>query len=206
MVATLLAAPPATRIDNVVEKIHGVEVRDPYRWLEHGDTPEVKAWTAQQNQRLRAQLDGVPGRAWLEQRLWQWQETGSLGAPVVRGKGKHARLFYTRREGQQNQPVLYVRDGRDGKDRVLLDVNALAADGTKALDWWYPSEDGASLAYGISSGGDENSVLRVRDVVSGHDRDDVIPHTRACSLAWLPAGEGFYYTRYPAPGTVPAGE
>jgi len=206
MVATLLAAPPATRIDDVVETIHGVKVRDPYRWLENGDAPEVKAWTTQQNQRMRAQLDGVPARSWLEQRLRQWQETGSLGAPVVRGQGKHKRLFYTRRAGQQNQPVLYVRDGRDGNDRVLLDVNALAADGTKALDWWYPSEDGALVAYGISSSGDESSVLRVRDVVSGDDRDDVIAHTRACSLAWLPAGEGFYYTRYPAPGTVPAGE
>jgi prolyl oligopeptidase len=206
MVATLLAAPPATRTENVVEKIHGVEVRDPYRWLENGDAPEVAAWTAEQNRRLRERLDAVPGRQWLEERLWQWQETGSLGAPVVRGKGKHTRLFYTRRDGKQNQPVLYVRDGRDGKDRALLDVNQLAADGTQALDWWYPSEDGALLAYGISSSGDENSTLRVREVATGRDREDVIPRARACSLAWSPQSDGFYYTRYPAAGTVPAGE
>jgi prolyl oligopeptidase len=89
---------------------------------------------------------------------------------------------------------------------VLLDVNQLAADGTQSLDWWYPSEDGALLAYGVSASGDENSILRVRDVATGRDREDTIPHARACSLAWLPAGDGFYYTRYPAPGTVPAGE
>jgi prolyl oligopeptidase len=206
MVATLLAAPSATRTEDVVETIHGIEVHDPYRWLESGDSAEVKSWTEDQNRRMRESLDAVPGRKWLEARLWQWQETGSLGAPVVRGKGPRARLFYTRRAGKQNQPVLYVREGRSGKDRVLLDVNQLAADGTQALDWWYPSEDGALLAYGVSSSGNENSTLRVREVASGRDRLDTIPHARACSLAWLPASDGFYYTHYPTPGTVPAGE
>jgi prolyl oligopeptidase len=202
MALTVSAALPAARVDDVVENIHGVEVHDPYRWLENGDSAEVKAWTAAQNRHLRELLDPVPGRAWLEGRLWQWHETGSLSAPHRKGR----RLFYTRRTGKQNQPVLYVRDGNAGRDRALLDVNALAADGTAALDWWYPSETGALLAYGISTAGDENSTLRVRDVRSGRDLVDTIPHTRACSLAWLPSGHGFYYTRYPSPGSVPAGE
>ena len=231
MVMALLAAPPATRTEDVVEKIHGVGVRDPYRWLENGDSSEVKAWTEAQNKYLRGRLDAVPGRNWLEDRLWQWQETGSLGAPVARGKGKHLRLFYTRREGKQNQPVLYVREGQDrvgsrraslgadhrGRvwepsqgshqdDHLLIDVNGLAADGTQALDWWYPSEDGSLVAYGVSGSGDENSTLRVREVASGRDREDTIPRARACSLAWLPSNDGFYYTRYPAQGEVPAGE
>ncbi|HEY5281154.1 MAG TPA: S9 family peptidase, partial [Polyangia bacterium] len=206
MVATLLAAPPATRTEDVVEKLHGVEVHDPYRWLEQSESAEVKSWTDAQNRYMRKRLDDFPGRQWLEDRLWKWNEIGSLGAPVVRGAGRHARLFYTRRAGKQNQPLLYVRQSRSGKDRVLFDVNQLASDGTQALDWWYPSEDGALLAYGVSSGGDESSTLRVRDVASGRDLVDTIPQARACSLAWLPAGDGFYYTRYPAPGTVPAGE
>jgi prolyl oligopeptidase len=206
MALTLLAASPATRIENVVEKLHGLEVRDPYRWLENGDVAEVKAWTEAQNRYLRERLDAVPGRKWLEERLWRWQETGSLGSPVVRGQGRHTRLFYTRREGKQNQPVLYVRQGANGKDRVLVDVNLMAADGTLALDWWYPSEDGNLVAYGISSSGDEDSTLRVRAVATGRDLADTIPRARACSLAWLPDGSGFYYTRYPAKGEVPAGE
>lgn len=206
MALTLLAAPPATRIENLVEKLHGVEVRDPYRWLEQSDSAEVQAWTAAQNRHVREWLDKVPGRKWLEQRLWQWQETGSLGTPVVRGKGKRGLFFFTRRAGKQNQPVLHVRQGRTGKDQTLLDVNQMAADGTLALDWWYPSEDGTLLAYGISSSGDENSTLRVREVATGRDRVDTIPRARACSLAWLPDGSGFYYTRYPSKGDVPAGE
>jgi len=206
MTLTLLVAPPPTRTENVVEKMHGVEIRDPYRWLEDCDSAEVGAWTAAQNRSLRERLDAVPGRKRLEARLWRWHETGSLGAPVARGKGKGKRLFYTRRTGKQNQPVLYVREAGGKRDRALLDVNQLAADGTLALDWWYPSEDGTLVAYGTSASGDENSVLRIREVASGRDRTDTIPHTRACSLAWLPDGSGFFYTRYPAKGSVPAGE
>jgi prolyl oligopeptidase len=206
MALTLLASPPQTRTENVVERLHGVEVRDPYRWLEDGGAAEVKAWTAAQTRTLRERLDAVPGRAWLEERLWRWQETGSLGAPVARGPW----LFHTRRDGKQNQPVLYVEragaGNKPGKSRALVDVNHMAADGTLALDWWYPSEDGALVAYGISSSGDENSTLRVRATASGRDRTDTIPRARACSLVWLPDGSGFYYTRYPTKGEVPAGE
>lgn len=195
-----------TRSEPVMETIHGVKVVDPYRWLEDGDSAEVRSWTAQQNRLLRQTLDAVPSRKGLVNRLWALHGIGALGVPVPKGKGRVARYFYTRREGQQNQPVLYVRQGLDGADRVLLDVNALAADGTQALDWWYPSEDGRWLAYGISAGGSEVSTLRVSDVDTGQDRPDVIPWTRACSLAWLPSGRGFYYTRYPAPGSLPAGQ
>jgi prolyl oligopeptidase len=195
-----------TRSEPVQETIHGVKVADPYRWLENGDSAEVRSWTAQQNRLLRQTLDAVPSRKRLLERLWVLHGIGTLEAPVCKGKGRATRYFYTRREGQQNQAVLYVRQGIAGADRVLLDVNALAADGTQALDWWFPSEDGRLLAYGISASGDEISTLRVRDVDTGQDRPDVIPWTRACSLAWLPSGRGFYYTRYPAPGSVPAGE
>ena len=96
--------------------------------------------------------------------------------------------------------------GADGADRALVDVNGERADGTRALDWWFPSDDGALVAYGVSDDGSEESVLRVRDVATGKDRADEIPRARACSLAWTPDGRGFYYTRYPAPGEVPAGE
>jgi prolyl oligopeptidase len=198
----------ATRTEAVVDTLHGVQVKDPYRWLENAEDPAVVAWTAQQNAAMRQVLDAVPGRAALEQRLWQLHEIGSLGVPVPKGGtgGKPRRYFYTRRSGKQNQPILYVRDAVAGPDRVLFDVNQLASDGTRALDWWYPSEDGSKVAYGVSANGDENSVLHVRDVATGKDLPDVIPNARAASLAWLPDGKGFYYTRYPAAGTVPKGE
>ena len=81
-----------------------------------------------------------------------------------------------------------------------LDPNALDAGGTVALDWYYPSDDGRLLAYGLSENGSEQSVLQVMDVDTGVLLPDRIPHTRAADLAWLPDSTGFYYTRYPVAG------
>jgi prolyl oligopeptidase len=200
----------ATRKDDVVDRLHGVDVPDPYRWLEHADAADVQSWTEAQNAATRRALDRVPGRGALEARFWQLYEIGSVGVPVSRPlKAGGRRYFYTRRDGKQNQPVLYARDGADGAaavDRALVDVNVERADGTRALDWWFPSDDGGLVAYGVSDDGSEESTLRVRDAATGQDLADQIPRTRACSVAWTPDGRGFYYTRYPAPGEVPPDE
>jgi prolyl oligopeptidase len=103
-----------------------------------------------------------------------------------------------------------VREGLNGAptepDRVLLDVNKLAADGTIALDWWYASDDGKYVAYGTSPGGSEISTLRVIETASGKLLPDSIERTRAASLAWKPDNSGFFYTRYPKKGDVPEGQ
>jgi prolyl oligopeptidase len=193
---------PPTRKDSVVETLHGVPITDPYRWLENADSPEVRAWVEKQNHVTEEFLSKLPGRERICERLDALLDIGTLGTPhPARG-----RYFYTKREGKQNQPVLYVREGLHGKDRVLIDPNTLAADGTTALDWWFPSRDGRLLAYGLSRNGSEQSTLYVRDVASGHDLADVIERTRYASVAWLPDGKSFYYTRYPTPGSVPTGE
>jgi prolyl oligopeptidase len=193
---------PPSRRENTVDRYHGSQVADPYRWLEDASNPEVQKWTAAQNELTKGLLDKVRGREKIEKRLGQLLSIGSVGVPVL-VKGKY---FYTRREGKQNQPVLYVREGLEGEDKILVDPNALAADGTVALDWWFPSKDGKLVAYGTSKNGTERSTLQLIEVPSGKVLPDAIPQTRACSLAWLPDGSGFYYTRYPLAGTVPEGE
>jgi prolyl oligopeptidase len=196
-----------TKKQDIVDDLHGQKVRDPYRWLEAADAPEVKAWTDEQNAYTRSILDGIAGREALKAEAKELLEIGHVGAPSVRAsKGGPARYFHTKREGAQNQPTLYVREGVDGKDRILVDASALSEDGTTALDWWYPSWDGAVLAWGRSESGSEESVLHVRDVATGKDLPDVIDRTRHASVAWLPDGKSFYYSRYPEAGTVPPGD
>ena len=193
---------PASRTSDTVDLLHGEAIPDPYRWLEDGDSAETQAWTGAQNALTSARLEAVPGREAIRGRLEELLQIGAVGAPSpARG-----RYFYLRRDGTQNQPVLYVRDGVNGPDRVAVDVNALDAEGTTALDWYFPSHDGRYLAYGLSSNGSEESTLHLLDVVNGQPLSDRIPGTRAASLAWLPDGSAFYYTRYPAPGQVPEGE
>jgi prolyl oligopeptidase len=189
---------PRTRADQVSETMHGVEVADPYRWLEDGASEEVRAWTEAQNAYTRGVLGRVPGRDVIGRELEKVLRTGTVMPPEPRGR----RYFYTRRDGQQNQPVLYVRESAGGHDRTLIDPNALSAEGTIALDWWYASNDGKLVAYGLSSSGNEISTMHVLDVDAGKDLPDLITRTRAASVAWLPDASGFYYTRYPAPGAV----
>ncbi len=193
---------PRSRVEEVSDELHGVAVADPYRWLEEGESAEVREWTEAQNTLTEAVLGQFPGRERIRERLTELLSVGTLTSPAVR-KGRY---FYQRREGEQNQPVLYWRQGSGGEDRVLVDPAVYEADGTAALDWWFPSPDGRLLAYGISHQGDEKSTLGIRVVETGEDREDRIPHTRFTSLAWLPDASGFYYTRYPEPGTVPRGE
>ncbi|MFZ0793262.1 MAG: hypothetical protein WAM65_05795, partial [Candidatus Korobacteraceae bacterium] len=194
--------PPATKQQPVTDDYFGHKVVDPYRWLEDGSSPETQQWVAEQLAYTRSILDALPRRAQLHQRLEQLLQIGNLGDTQV-GADYY---FHTRREGTQNQPVLYVRKGVDGRDQVLVDVNQLSKDGTVALDWWSASHDGKYVAYGTSESGSEMSTLHVIETATRRLLPDTIARTRACSLAWKPDDSGFYYTRYPNAGDVAAGQ
>ena len=188
----------------LADLFHGTRVIDNYRWLEKSDSSR--------DAEVGCGGDGVyPGAA----RSAAGARGDSQAADGIafdrrslilrRSRARH--YFYTKREGMQNQPVLYVRDGIDGPDRVLVDANQLAADGTVALDWFQPSESGKYVAYGTSAGGSEMSAR----CMSSRQRPgtilpDTIERTRAASIAWLHDNSGFYYTRYPKKGDVPPGQ
>jgi prolyl oligopeptidase len=193
---------PPAKVETIVETIHGVPVSDPFRWLEDGESAEVQAWADAQNAHTRKLLDPLKARAPLRARLEQLASIGRVRSPRVFGR----RVFFLKRVGLEAQPGLHVRDGFTGPTRRVIDPNTMSADGTTALDWWHPSRDGSLVAYGTSEGGSELSTLRIRNVESGQDLSEAIPHTRACGIAWLPDGSGFYYTSYPEPGTVPKGD
>jgi prolyl oligopeptidase len=196
-----------TRKTDVVENLHGTAVADPYRWLEEAEASEVKSWTDDQNAETRKVLDAIAGREAIKKETLDLLQVGYVTGPAIaRTKSGGLRYFHTRREGTANQPTLYVRDGKDGKDRVLIDASTLSEDGTTALDWWYPAWDGDLVAWGRSESGSEESVLQIRDVSTGKDLGERIDRTRHSSVAWLPDGKSFYYSRYPAPGSVPKGE
>ena len=192
---------------DVVETLHGVRVSDPYRWLEDGESQAVREWTDRENAKTRGVLDAIKGKDKLRGEIADLLQIGFVGGPLPRTmKTGGVRYFHTKREGAQNQPTLYVREGVSGKDRALIDTSALSDDGTTALDWWYPSWDGSLLAWGKSESGSEDSVLYVRDVATGKDHPDRIELTRHASVAWMPDNKSFYYSRYPEPGSVPAGD
>jgi len=200
--AAAIGPPPETRVETVTEEIFGHTVEDPYRWLEDGGSREVAEWVDAQIQYTRSALDNLPIQKQIRERMETLFSIGDIGSPRVR-KGRY---FYTRREGKQDQPVLYVREGLHGNDKILINPNTMDEEGLVALDWWYPSEDGKLLAYGLSREGTEQSTLYVLDVKTGAQLPDVITRTRYTALSWKSDNAGFYYSRLPAPGTVPEGE
>jgi prolyl oligopeptidase len=200
--STAQSAPPNTKVKPVIDMFHGTKVLDNYSWLEDGNSPETQKWVEEEMAYTRGMLDRLAGRDAIHKRLTDLLSIGSVTPPMIAGR----HYFYTKREGMQNQPILYVRDGLNGPDRVLVDANQLAADGTIALDWYQPSENGKYLAYGTSPSGSEMSTLRIVETKTGTPLPDTIERTRAASIAWKLDNSGFYYTRYPKKGDVPAGQ
>lgn len=194
--------PPKTSVHEVVDTMHGQKIVDPYRWLEDSNAPETKQWTKEELAYTRAVLDSKPMRATLRDRLETLLETGEITAPEVRG----GRFFHLKREGKQNQPALFVREGVNGNDRVLLDPNTLSRAGVVALDWFHVSNDGKYIAFGTSPGGSEISTLQIMDVATGQMLGEHIDRCRFADVEWLPDDSAFYYTKYPRPGDVPEGQ
>lgn len=199
---TAPAGPPKAKVEKVEETLHGHKIVDPYRYLEDSKNGDTQEFVREELAYTRALLDPLPGREQIQKRLEQLLTIGNIGAPQIGGPY----YFYTRREGMQNQPVLYVREGVNGTDRVLVDANQLSADGTTALDWWFPTHSGKYVAYGTSPSGSELSTLRVIETATGKLLPDTIERTRAASIAWKLDDSGFYYTRYPKKGDVPEGQ
>ncbi|MHC4709771.1 MAG: prolyl oligopeptidase family serine peptidase, partial [Planctomycetota bacterium] len=185
-----LAGPPPTSTQRVVDTLHGVEIVDDYRWLEalEQDSDEVRAWTTLQNDYTRQTLDNLPGRRELEERLGQLMSLPSVGAPRMR----MTRYFNEERLGDENQEVLFLREGFDGAPSVLLDPNALDEQGLVSLDWFEPNHDGTLMAFGLSHAGDENSVLYIMDVDTRRWLAEEIAG-KVRGVYWLPDSTGFFY-------------
>ncbi|RIL08385.1 S9 family peptidase [bacterium] len=189
---------PATARDDTVDDFHGVPVADPYRWLEQASAEATRAWAAAQNALAAEFLAAVGARGVLRDRLVRLIDRPHHEPPIKRA----GRYFFTRNEGLQDQPALWVQTGATGTPRVLLDVGALSDDGTTALTGIGVSRDGAWLAYGLSERGSDWQTVRVRDVATGTDLPEVLRWCRFASLAWTPDGAGFYYNRHPEPATL----
>nr|WP_203590625.1 prolyl oligopeptidase family serine peptidase [Streptomyces sp. SID13031] len=176
--------PDAERLP-LVDHLHGQTIPDPYRWLEDATTPETQQWQAIQDQLWLNHATTLPGRYKLRSRVRALSSVGSVSTPVWRGD----RCFVLRRSASQEHPVLSV------DDVVLVDPQQLDPTGRTTLDSWQPSPDGSLLAFQISRGGDEQSILHVLDVATGQLVDGPIDGCRYSPVAWLPDGKSFYYVR-----------
>ena len=186
---------PAASTGTVVADYHGVQVPDPYRWMEDIDSPATRAWVEAEAKLSRAYLDALPGRAEIAARLKQVWNFERWGAPSRHGHY----WFYTHNDGLQNQDVIFVTTDPGTAGHVLLDPNTLSKDGTVALRETAISDDGRLFAYALSDAGSDWQIWHVRNVDTGADLSDEIHWSKAGGGTWVKDASGFYYTSYDAP-------
>ncbi|MDJ0631829.1 MAG: prolyl oligopeptidase family serine peptidase [Xenococcaceae cyanobacterium MO_188.B29] len=186
---------PHTHQDNQIDRYHGIEIKDPYRWLENPDSEETKAWVTAQNEVTFGYLEQIPGRDKIKQRITQLWDYEKFGIPFKRGD----RYFYFKNDGLQNQSVLYTLDSLDDEPKILLDPNTLSEDGTVALSGLSISDDGKLMAYGLSTAGSDWIEYKVREVETGKDTEDIIKWIKFSGVSWRKDNQGFFYSRYDEP-------
>jgi prolyl oligopeptidase len=189
--------PPPTRQDNVKEVLHGVEVVDPYRWLEDQNSPETRAWIDAENQYTQSLIGNLPGRGAIEKRLGELLKVDTIGMPIER----HGRYFVSKRLANQDLSVLYMRPGLNAPDEVLVDPHPMSPDRTTSVNFQDVSEDGALLAYGVRRGGADEIEIRFLDVATRKDLPEKLPAARYFGISLKPDKSGFYYTRMNAEGS-----
>ena len=185
-------SPPPTEAHEVVDTLHGVEVADPYRWLEDQAAPATRAWIDQQNAYTDTVLHQLPGRDALRAIAGTVLARDTIGLPYERG----GRYFYRKRRADQDLEVIYVREGADGHERVLIDPHPLSADHTVSVELLELSKDGTLVVYAVRDGGVDEVSIRIRDVDTGEDLADVLPAARYGNVSLTPDKRGFYYERY----------
>ncbi|MEL6440438.1 MAG: prolyl oligopeptidase family serine peptidase [Cyanobacteria bacterium J06621_8] len=177
------------------DNYHGVEVKDPYRWLEDPDSEATKAWVKQQNEVTNGYLATIDSREKIQQRLTQLWNYEKYSSPFKRGE----RYFYFKNDGLQNQSVLYTLNSLDDEGTVLLDPNQLSEDGTVALSGLSVSDDGQWLAYGLATAGSDWVEYKVKNVATGEDLADHLRWIKFSGASWTKDNQGFFYSRYDEP-------
>ena len=186
---------PPTRQGQQSDIYHGIEVKDPYRWLEDPDSEETKAWVREQNQVTTDYLSQISSREGIKSRLTELWNYEKYSSPFKRGE----RYFYFKNDGLQNQSVLYTLQSLDGEPSVLLDPNQLSEDGTIALSGIAISDNGQYLAYGLSTAGSDWVEYFVKDIITGEQLSDHLKWIKFSGASWTKDHQGFFYSRYAEP-------
>ena len=193
------APPPVAPVKPVATDYYGTKVVDPYRYMENLKSPEVQTWMKEQNQYTRAVLAEIPGREKLLERVRQLDQSVAR-VRVTRLPGD--RYLVLKRLPADNVAKLYLRDGLDGQDKLLVDPEKVAlapADrgkGKNAILYFAPSDDDRYVAVCIAPGGSElDTEIHVLRTASGEETGDVILHAWGAQPSWLPGNRSFVYDR-----------
>ena len=184
---------PETKKITQTDDYFGTKVEDPYRWLEDDNSIETKEWVTAQNEVTQNYLFRIPYRKQFQAAIEKVFNYPKYSAPFKRGDW----FYFYKNDGLQNQSVLYRQKGLNGEAEVVIDPNKLSPDGTTRLQLFNLSKNGNYAVVGLSKGGSDWQTFYVRDMKTGNNLADELIWVKVSGAAWQ--GNGFYYSRYPAP-------
>ncbi len=199
--------PPVALRENIKDVLHGVEVYDPYRWLEDWSDPQVKQWSDAQNGHTRSILTNLPALAEIRRDVTMIMSDASVSYSDLSSQA--GQIFAMKSQPPLNQSLLITMPSahEPSSERVIINLNQMDATGATSIDWYVPSPDGQLVAVSLSIGGSERGDLHIYEVSTGELVGDIIEGvnggTAGGDAAWLADGSGFYYTRYPRTGERP---
>jgi prolyl oligopeptidase len=188
-----LMNPPFSPIEPVTDVFHGIVVNDPYRWLEDQDDPRTREWLDAQTRYAHAYLDVIPGRDRLRKRVQEFLDVETYDCLQKRGE----RYFFRKRSAAQQQPSIYMREGSDGEDQLLIDPSKRGTGIHTAVKPLHVSPNGQLLLYEVKQGGERTGTFEVLDVESRQTLPDVLDRGYLRAFAFAPDGQSFYYVHEP---------
>jgi len=189
----LASAPPFTPIEPVTEVLHGVTITDPYRWLEDQDSPRTRQWIEEQTRYAREYLDHLPGRQKIRDRIREFLAVETYDSLQKAGN----RYFFRKRLPEQEQPGIYMREGADAEDRLLIHPAQLGNGNYTAVKPVRVSPDGRLLLYEIKQGGERTGTFALLDIQTRATLADVLPRGCLRGFAFASHGKSFYYVHEP---------
>ncbi|KAG8035878.1 hypothetical protein G9C98_003004 [Cotesia typhae] len=199
---------PEAKRDNTVDVYHGVEIKDPYRWLEDPEAEEVKTFVDKQNALSRPFLstcESVEPQVILD-RLKQLWDFPKYSCPKKHGN----KYYFYKNSGLQNQSVIYSQNSPtepEEEAKVFFDPNTLSDDGSVAISTTEYSKDGKIFAYGLSKSGSDWSEIHFMNAETGEKYPEVLEKIRYSSIAWTHDNLGIFYGTYlEQQGTVDGSE
>ena len=159
---------PLTKKVEQVDDYFGTRVADPYRWLEDDNSEETKKWVEEQNKVTFAYLEKIPYREKIRQRLKDIYNYPRMGQPIRAGEY----YFFYKNDGLQNQSVIYIQKGLEGRPEVFIDPNQLSPDGTVRIGLAGFSPDFRYVAINRSEAGSDWSEIRVMEIATRKELPD----------------------------------
>jgi len=181
--------PPISLQEPVTEILHGIPVTDPYRWLENQDSTRTRAWIEEQTRYARFYLDSIPGRDHIRDRIREFLAVETYDSL----QKAENRYFFRKRLPDQEQPCIYMREGADGEDQLLIDPATRGSGVYTAIKPLRVSQDGRLLLYEVKEGGEKTGTFELLDIETRMRLPDLLPRGYLRGFAFAPDGKSFYY-------------